>query len=101
MTPAPGTGSLKKSPERIATATRSAPSSMMRSSPTLSEHRLAKTLQPRLHDEEEHDPAAPRLVATLCDNNPIRIAEAVEAAEEALASRTRPWDALLRELSAP
>jgi hypothetical protein len=50
-------------------------------------------------DGEEHGPAALRLVATLCDNNPLRIAEAVEAAEEALASRTRLWDALMLELS--
>jgi hypothetical protein len=51
-------------------------------------------------DGDEHGPAALRLVATLCGNDPARLAEAVEAANAALASRTRLWDRVLATLAA-
>jgi hypothetical protein len=51
-------------------------------------------------DGDEHGPAALRLVATLCGNNPARLAEAVEAANAALASRARLWDRVLATLIA-
>jgi hypothetical protein len=51
-------------------------------------------------DGDEHGPAALRLVATLCGNDPARLAEAVEAANAALASRTRLWDRVLATLTA-
>ena len=51
-------------------------------------------------DGDEHGPAALRLVATLCGNDTARLAEAVEAANAALASRTRLWDRVLATLTA-
>jgi hypothetical protein len=45
-------------------------------------------------DGDEHGPAALRLVATLCEDHPARLAEAVETAQAALASRGRFWDSL-------
>lgn len=51
-------------------------------------------------DGDEHGPAALRLVATLCGEDPARLAEAVEAAKAALASRARLWDRVLATLEA-
>lgn len=51
-------------------------------------------------DGDEHGPAALRLVATLCGDDPAKLAEAVESAKEALASRARLWDSVQTELSA-
>jgi hypothetical protein len=51
-------------------------------------------------DGDEHGPAALRLVATLCGDDPARLAEAVEAAKAALASRARLWDRVLATLEA-
>jgi hypothetical protein len=51
-------------------------------------------------DGDEHGPAALRLVATLCGDDPAKLAEAVEAAQAALASRARLWDRVLMALPA-
>ena len=51
-------------------------------------------------DGDEHGPAALRLVATLCGDDPSKLAEAIESAKAALASRTRLWDRVQAELSA-
>jgi hypothetical protein len=51
-------------------------------------------------DGDEHGPAALRLVATLCGDDPARLAEAVEAANAALASRARLWNSVLATLEA-
>jgi hypothetical protein len=49
-------------------------------------------------DGDEHGPAALRLVATLCGDDPVKLDEAVHAAKAALASRGRLWDSLLGRL---
>jgi len=49
-------------------------------------------------DGDEHGPAALRLVATLCGDDPVKLDEAVHAAKAALASRGRLWDSLLERL---
>jgi hypothetical protein len=51
-------------------------------------------------DGDEHGPAALRLVATLCDDDPEKLAEAIEAAKAALSSRARLWDRVLTALNA-
>lgn len=51
-------------------------------------------------DGDEHGPAALRLVATLCGDDPKRLEEAVSSAKEALASRARLWDRVLATLTA-
>lgn len=51
-------------------------------------------------DGDEHGPAALRLVATLCGDDPARLAEAIDAAKAALASRARLWDRVKAALSA-
>ena len=43
-------------------------------------------------DGDEHGPAALRLVAILCSDDPKKLDEAVESAKEALASRARLWE---------
>jgi len=50
-------------------------------------------------DGDEHGPAALRLVATLCGDDPGKPAEAVEAAKSALSSRARLWDRVLAALN--
>ena len=45
-------------------------------------------------DGDEHGPAALRLVATLCYNDPVKLDEAIHAAKAALASRSRFWDSV-------
>ena len=49
-------------------------------------------------DGNEHGPAALRLVTTLCDNDPVKLKEAVASAKAALASRGRFWDSLREKL---
>jgi len=51
-------------------------------------------------DGDEHGPAALRLVATLCGDDPAKLAEAIEAAKDALSSRARLWDRVLKALNA-
>ena len=51
-------------------------------------------------DGDEHGPAALRLVATLCGDDPAKLAEAVESAKAALSSRARLWDRVQTALSA-
>lgn len=51
-------------------------------------------------DGDEHGPAALRLVATLCSDDPKRLEEAITSAKEALASRARLWDSVLKALPA-
>jgi hypothetical protein len=51
-------------------------------------------------DGDEHGPAALRLVATLCGDDPARLAEAIDAAKAALTSRARLWDRVLATLNA-
>ena len=51
-------------------------------------------------DGDEHGPAALRLVATLCGDDPAKLAEAVESAKGALASRALLWDRVQEALSA-
>jgi len=51
-------------------------------------------------DGDEHGPAALRLVATLCGDDPKRLGEAITSAKEALASRARLWDRVLATLNA-
>jgi hypothetical protein len=50
-------------------------------------------------DGDEHGPAALRLVATLCANDPKKLDEAVESAKAALASRARFWGSVQATLS--
>ena len=49
-------------------------------------------------DGDEHGPAALRLVATLCGDDPKKLEEAVESARAALASRNRLWGSLYKRL---
>ena len=49
-------------------------------------------------DGDEHGPAALRLVATLCGEDPVKVEEAIDAAKAALESRGRLWDRLLERL---
>ena len=51
-------------------------------------------------DGDEHGPAALRLVATLCGNDPAKLAEVIDSAKAALASRARLWDSVQANLSA-
>lgn len=51
-------------------------------------------------DGDEHGPAALRLVATLCGDDPSKIDEAVTAAKAALESRARFWDGVVAALTA-
>ena len=51
-------------------------------------------------DGDEHGPAALRLVATLCGDDPAKLTEAVESAKGALVSRARLWDRVEAALSA-
>ena len=50
-------------------------------------------------DGNEHGPAALRLVTTLCDNDPVKLEEAVASAKAALASRGRFWESLRERLN--
>ena len=51
-------------------------------------------------DGDEHGPAALRLVATLCGDDPKKLDEAIESAKAALASRSRLWDRVKTTLCA-
>lgn len=50
-------------------------------------------------DGEEHGPAAYSLVESLCENDPIKIIEAENAAIDAIDSRIKLWDCLEQKLS--
>jgi hypothetical protein len=50
-------------------------------------------------DGDEHGPAALRLVATLCGDDPAKLSQAVESAMAALASRTKLWDRVQARLT--
>ena len=52
------------------------------------------------HDDEHHGPVCRRIVATMCGNDPIKWAEASEAARLALEARIHLWDALATRLTA-
>ena len=52
------------------------------------------------HDDEHHGPVCRRIVATMCGNDPIKWAEASEAARLALEARIHLWDALAVRLAA-
>jgi pyrroloquinoline quinone (PQQ) biosynthesis protein C len=51
------------------------------------------------HDDEHHGPVCRRIVATMCGNDPIKWAEASEAARLALEARIHLWDALAVRLA--
>lgn len=48
-------------------------------------------------DGNEHGPAARRLLAELCDNDPVKEQEATEAALRAINARMRFWDLIIQE----
>ena len=52
------------------------------------------------HDDEHHGPVCRRIVATMCGSDPIRWAEASEAARLALEARINLWDAVSVRLAA-
>lgn len=53
-------------------------------------------LERHIHlDEDFHGPLAQRLLVSLCDDDPARLAEAETAAEEAICARIRFWDGVL------
>ncbi len=53
-------------------------------------------LEEHIHcDEEKHGPAAERLIQRICGNDPIRWAEAENAAIVALTARIELWDAMV------
>ncbi len=59
-------------------------------------------LERHIHlDEGTHAPLALKLLEHLCEQDPGRMAEAVEAARAALMARIRFWDGVLAALSAP
>ena len=52
------------------------------------------------HDDERHGPVCRRIVATMCGSDPIKWAEASEAARIALEARINLWDGLAARLAA-
>lgn len=52
------------------------------------------------HDDEHHGPVCRRIVATMCGSDPIKWAEASEAARLALEARINLWDAVSVRLAA-
>jgi hypothetical protein len=50
-------------------------------------------------DGDEHGPAALRLVATICGDDPTKLAQAVDSARASLASRVQLWDRVQARLS--
>jgi hypothetical protein len=48
-------------------------------------------------DGNEHGPAARRLLEELCENDPMKQAEATEAALEAIQAREKYWDLIMRD----
>ncbi|RKS55861.1 Protein of unknown function (DUF3050) [Gillisia mitskevichiae] len=49
-------------------------------------------------DADEHGPMAFKMVEELCENDPIKINEVKEVAENALKSRITLWDGILKEI---
>lgn len=49
-------------------------------------------------DADEHGPMAFKMVEELCENDPIKIAEVKEIAQEALNTRIKLWDGILEEI---
>lgn len=49
-------------------------------------------------DGGEHGPASIKLMETLCDNDPVKIAEAEQAALDAIQARIRFWDEVRNEI---
>ena len=49
-------------------------------------------------DGGEHGPASIKLIETLCNNDPVKIAEAERAALEAMSARIRFWDEVHKEI---
>lgn len=49
-------------------------------------------------DGGEHGPASIKLIETLCDNDPVKIAEAEHAALEAISARIRFWNEVHKEI---
>lgn len=53
-------------------------------------------LERHIHlDGEEHGPASVRMIETLCENDPVHIHEAEQAALNAIDARIRLWDGVL------
>ena len=52
------------------------------------------------HDDEHHGPVCRRIVATMCGSDPIKWAEASEAARLALEARINLWDSVSVRLAA-
>jgi pyrroloquinoline quinone (PQQ) biosynthesis protein C len=52
------------------------------------------------HDDEHHGPVCRRIVSTMCGSDPIKWAEASEAARLALEARINLWDAVSVRLAA-
>lgn len=48
-------------------------------------------------DGNEHGPAARRLLEELCENDPIKKAEATQAALDAIQAREKYWDLIMRD----
>lgn len=51
-------------------------------------------------DHDEHGPLALRLLAAMCDGDPVRTAEADRVAVEAIEARSKLWDGVLAEIDA-
>jgi hypothetical protein len=51
-------------------------------------------------DHEEHGPLALRLLAALCDGDPVRVAEAEKVSVAAIRARIALWDGVLAEFDA-
>lgn len=49
-------------------------------------------------DQNQHGPLAQRLLAALCDGDPIRQAEAEEAAARSLQARIQLWNGVVKEI---
>jgi hypothetical protein len=48
-------------------------------------------------DGNEHGPAARRLLEELCENDPVKQAEATQAALDAIQAREKYWDLIMRD----
>lgn len=52
-------------------------------------------------DGDQHGPMALQMMDELCQNDPVKIREATEAAQQALELRIKLWDGILTDLSSP